>query len=91
MTSRGEEIEAAVAVYDNANPLTSLPRSTAQLLAVMFPIGDLCQQSLDALAARGFSSRNLPGTLLSLIKAGFLDRQQGRVDTYQLNLPPVRR
>jgi hypothetical protein len=90
MTLRGEEIEAAVAAYDKANPLTPLPRSAARLLAVMFPTGDLCQQSLDALAGRGFSRRSLPGTLLSLIRAGFLDRQHSP-DTYQLHLPPVRR
>jgi hypothetical protein len=91
MTLRREEIGAAVAAYDKANPLTPLPRSAARLLAVMFPMGDLCQQSLDALAARGFSRRSLPGTLLHLVRAGFLDRQQGVIDTYQLHLPPVRR
>jgi hypothetical protein len=91
MTGRREEIEAAVAAYDSANPLTPLPRSAARLLVIKFPTGDLCQQRLDALAARGFSRGNLPGTLLGLIRAGFLDRQQGAVDAYQLHLPPVRR
>ena len=58
--SRRREIEAAVAAYDNANPLTPLPRSAAWLLAVMFPTGDLCQQS----------RRSLPGTLFQLVRAG---------------------
>jgi hypothetical protein len=45
----------------------------------MFPTGDFCQQSLDALAARGLSRMNLPGTLQRLVRAGFLSAEQRRV------------
>ena len=73
---RRVEIAAAVATYDSANPETRLPRSTVPLLAAMFPIEDVCQRSLDDIAA-GFLSRV---------------SELGRApDTYRLHLPPVRR
>ena len=53
MTSRRDEIEAAVAAYDRANPLAPLPRSTVRLLSAMFPRDDVCQRSLEALRAEG--------------------------------------
>jgi hypothetical protein len=90
MTARREEIEAAVVADDTANPLAPLPRSAARLLVAMFATSDVCQRKLDALASHGFSRRNLPGSLLSLIRAGFLSHQQDAIDTYQLHLP-VRR
>ena len=37
---RRDEIVAAVAAYDSANPLSPLPRNAALLLAAMFPIED---------------------------------------------------
>ena len=60
MTARSDEIEAAVAAYDRANPLAPLPRSAARLLLVMFPRGDVCQRSLDDIAAQGFGRQHLP-------------------------------
>ena len=51
---RRDDIAAAVAAYDRANPKARLPRSAARLLAVMFPSEDVCHRSLDAIAAEGF-------------------------------------
>jgi hypothetical protein len=92
MTVRREAIEAAVAAYDNANPLTPLPRNAARLLVAMFATNDVCQRRLDDIAAAGFSRRTLPVTLERLYKAGFLTRQRGPsqvADTYRLFLPPL--
>ncbi len=94
MPSRRDDIAAAVAAYDAANPLTPLPRSAARLLAVMFDGGDVCRRSLEALVAEGFSRNRLPGTLRRLVNAGFLSRERGSAripDTWHLHLPPVRR
>ena len=80
---RRDDIAAAVAAYDSANPLASLPLNTARLLVTMFPSGDVCQRSLEAIAAQGFSR---------LVRAGFLSWQRGSgvtPHTYQLHLPPV--
>jgi hypothetical protein len=90
---RRDDIAAAVAAYDAANPLTSLPRNAARLLAAMFPSGDAYQRSLDDIAAEGFSRRNLPAVLRRLVEAGFLSVERGSsraADTYRLHLPPVR-
>ena len=35
---RRDDIVAAVAAYDSANPSAPLPRNTARLLVVMFPL-----------------------------------------------------
>ena len=89
---RRDDIAAAVAAYDSANPKARLPRNAARLLAVMFPSEDVCQRSLEAIAAEGFS-RQLPAVLKRLVEAGFLSRQRGSAgfpDTYRLHLPPVR-
>jgi hypothetical protein len=89
---RRDEIVAAVAAYDQANPFTPLPRNAARLLAVMFPEGDACRRSLEALVAEGFSQNSLPRTLRQLTEAGFLTRQRGTAaipDTYHLHLPPL--
>jgi hypothetical protein len=75
--SRREEIEATVAAFDAANPLTPLPRNAARLLAAMFAAGDLYQGSLEAIAALGFGPRHLPRTLPLLAEAGLLVRQPG--------------
>ena len=85
---RRDEIAAAVAAYDQANPFTPLPRSAARLLAVMFPTGDVCQRSLDAIAAQGFGRQHLPRTLYRLTTSGFVSREG--LDTYRLHLPPRR-
>ena len=91
---RREEIAAAVDAYDSANPLSPLPRNAAPLLIAMFPIEDVCQHSLDNIAAGGFNRKNLNASLKRLMAGGFLSRTSGsgRVpDTYRLHLPPVRR
>ena len=90
---RRDEIAAAVATYDSANPLSPLPRNTVPLLAAMFPIEDVCQRSLDDIATAGFNRKNLTTPLKRLVEAGFLSRTSGsgRVpDTYRLHLSPVR-
>ena len=86
---RRDEITAAVAAYDSANPKARLPRNAARLLAVMFPTGDVCQRSVLDLAGAGFSKSRLPGVLRRLVAAGLLSRHRvaGVPDTYRLHLP----
>ena len=90
---RRDEIAAAVAAYDNGNPLSPLPRNATQLLAAMFPTEDVCQRSLDDIATTGgLNRKSLPATLRRLVAAEFLSRVSGsgRVpDTYRLHLSPV--
>jgi hypothetical protein len=88
---RRDDIDAAVAAYDRANPLTPLPRNATQLLTAMFPTGDVCRRSLDDLARQGSSREHLPGTQRRLVEAGFLSWAKGSPPTYWLHLPPVRR
>ena len=73
---RRDDIATAVAAYDSANPTAPLPRNAARLLAVMFPSEDVCQRSLDAIAAEGFSRKRLPAGLKRLVAAGFLSRSR---------------
>ena len=90
---RRDEIAAAVAAYDRANPKARLPRNAILLLAAMFPAEDICQRSLMDIAGEGFGRRALPGGLKRLVEAGFLSRQPGSgvvPDTWHLHLPPVR-
>jgi hypothetical protein len=87
---RQDDIAAAIAAYDSANPKARLPRNAARLLAVMFPTEDVCKRSLEAIAAGGFSRDRLPATLRRLIETGFLSRHQGSgpvPHTYRLHLP----
>jgi hypothetical protein len=88
---RRDEIAAAVAAYDSADPSAPLPRNATQLLAVMFPSEDVCQRSQEAIAAEGFCRDRLPAMLRRLVEAGFLSRHRvaGVPDTYRLHLPPV--
>jgi hypothetical protein len=92
---RRNDIAAAVAAYASVHPdEVRLPRRAVRLLAVMFPVGDVCRRSLDNLAGEGFDRRNLPGMLRRLTEAGFLSKEEGRrgiVSTYRLHLPPERR
>jgi hypothetical protein len=91
---RRDEIAAAVAAYDSANPLSPLPRNAALLLAAMFPVEDVCQRSLDEIATEGFNRKNLTAPLRRLIAAELLSKASGSgrmPDTYRLHLPPVRR
>jgi hypothetical protein len=89
---RRDEITAAVAAYDRANPKARMARSAARLLAVMFPSEDVCHRSLDAIAAEGLNRTTLPATLRRLVEAGFLSRREGSgavAHTYRLHLPPA--
>ena len=90
---RRDDIESAVAVYNDTHPDAPLRRSAARLLTVMFATGDVCRQSQEALAAEGFSKKDLQLTLRQLVDAGFLSRvpRTGRVAApYRLHLPPRR-
>ena len=90
---RRDEIAAAIAAYDRANPLAPLPRNAARLLAAMFLSGDVCQRSLQDIADQGFGRKALPGALRRLVEAGFLSREPGSgtvPNVYRLHLPPVR-
>ena len=88
---RRDDIAAAVAAYDSANPSAPLPRHAARLLAVMFGSDDVCQRSQEAIAAEGFSRDRLPAMLRRLVEAGFLSRHRvaRAPDTYRLHLPPA--
>jgi hypothetical protein len=91
---RRDDIAAAVAAYDTANPEARLPRNAVPLLAAMFPIEDVCQRSLQDLAAEGFDRKRLAANLRRLVEAGFLSKEPGSgvvPHTYRLHLPPVRR
>ena len=92
---RRHEIAVAVVAYDSANPQARLPRSAARVLAAMFPTDYVCQRSLDDIATMGgLNRKTLPGTLRRLVEGGLLSRVHGSgstPDTYQLQLPSVRR
>ena len=91
---RRDEIVAAVVAYDSTNPEARLPRSTVPLLRAMFPTEDVCQRSLQYIAAEGFDRKRLAANLRRLAEAGFLSRTPGSgvvPDTYWLHVPPVRR
>jgi hypothetical protein len=88
---RRDDMTAAVAAYDEANPLTPLPRNATRLLTVMFPGDDVCQRSLDDLARAGFDRRAVSRLLRSLIEAGFLSKERPAAraaNIYHLHLPP---
>ena len=91
---RGREIEAAIAAYNAADPDMLLPPDAVRLLTIMFRWSSMCQRSLDALAAEGFSRRSLPRLLRALVEAGFLSKERGHepsaANVYQLHLPPRR-
>ena len=72
---RRDDITAAIDAYDSAHPSAPLPRDAARLLAVMFAADDVCQQSLEQLAAEGFKRDNITLTVRALIEAGLASRQ----------------
>ena len=87
-----DAIAAAVAAHNDANPSVPLRRSAARLLTVMFPTGDECRQTWEALATEGFSREDLKATLRQLVAVGFLSRGQSRGRTpvpYRLHLPAL--
>jgi hypothetical protein len=89
---RRDDIVAAVAAHDSADPSAPLPRNTARLLAAMFASEDVCQRSLEDIAAEGFARNRLPTLLRRLVEAGLLSRERGSArepNTYRLHLPPV--
>jgi hypothetical protein len=89
---RRDDLAAAVAAYDSTNPEARLPRSTVPLLAAMFPTDNVCQRSLQDLAAEGFDRKRLAANLRRLAEAGGSvqnTRLGGRAG--HLHLPPVQR
>jgi len=89
---RREKIAAAVTAYDHANPSAPLPRNTGRLLTVMFAGDDVCQRSLEDIAADGFNRDRLPTLLRRLAEIGLLSKERGSArvpNTYRLHLPPV--
>jgi hypothetical protein len=91
---RRDEIAAAVAAYDGANPKARLPRNAARLLTAMFPDADVCQRSLEDLAEEGIDRTVIVRLLRRLLEAGLLSKQRGQghdPNIYRLHLPPVRR
>jgi hypothetical protein len=90
---RRDDIAAVVAAHDSANPSAPLPRNTARLLATMFASDDVCQRSLEDIAAEGFARSRLPVLLRCLVEVGLLSLERGSArapNTYRLHLPPVR-
>jgi hypothetical protein len=91
---RRDGIAAAVAAYDSANPEARLPRSTVPLLAAMFPIEDMCSAVCRTLLRKALTERGWLRTCGASRKPGFCPEHQAQgswPDTYQLQLPPVRR
>ena len=89
---RRDDIVAAVAAYDRANPSAPLPRNTARVLAAMFANDDVCQRSLDDIAGEGFSRDGLRALLRRLVEVGLLSRERGSArvpNTYRLQRAPV--
>ena len=88
---RRDDIAAAVAAYDSANPSAPLPRNAARLLAVMFPSEDVCQRSLEAIAAKGSAETGFLRCCGAWSRPGsFRGTGSAEVpDTYRLHLPPL--
>jgi hypothetical protein len=90
-TPRRREIEAAVAAHNATDREPGLPPAAVRLLATMFRHADVCQRSLDSLAAEGIDRRAVSRLLRALVEIGFLTKepQSGRApNTYTLHLPP---
>ena len=91
---RRDDIAAAVAAYDRANPKRAAAAQRRTAAGRHVPAEDVCQRSLDAIAARRIRPRR--GFLRPVAAPG-----RGRVpvqaaglgvvpNTYRLHLPPVR-
>jgi hypothetical protein len=90
---RRDDIVAAVVAYDRADPSAPLPHNTVRLLTAMFANDDVCQRSLEDIAADGFARDRLPALLRRLVEPGLLSLERGSArepNTYRLHLPPVR-
>ena len=91
---RRDAIAAAIAAHNDTDPEALLPPAAARLLITMFPRGNVCQRSLDDLAAEGIDRRAVSRLLHALIVAGFLSKERGfdrAPNSYRLHLPPVQR
>jgi hypothetical protein len=89
VADRREAITAAVEAYNRVHPQAPLPRLAGRLLGVMFSHDDVCQQSLEALAAEGFTRKTVIAGLRALVAAGLVSKQEGtsRIPhTYRLHL-----
>jgi hypothetical protein len=89
---RRDDIVAAVAAHDSAHPSAPLPRNTARVLAAMFANDDVCQRSLEDIAAEGFARNRLSALLRRLVEVGLLSLERGSArepNTYRLHPPPV--
>jgi len=90
VAARREAIAAAVESHNHAYPESPLPRQAAQLLATMFAADEVCQRSLEDIAAEGFNRKTLPSTMRRLVETGFLSRHQTSTRepyVYRLHLP----
>jgi hypothetical protein len=90
VAARREAIAAAIAAYNHDHPESPLPRPATQLLATMFAADEVCQRSLEDIAADGFNRKTLPATMRRLVEAGFLSRHQTSTRepyVYRLHLP----
>jgi hypothetical protein len=91
MTSRRDEITAAVAAHIAAHRRPWLTSEATRLLAIMFADADVCQRNLDSLAAERFARGALLQLLRDLSEAGLVSKEQGKgsaSNTYHLHLPP---
>ena len=89
---RQDDIVAAVVAHDSVNPSAPLPRNTARVLAVMFASDDVCQRSLEDIAADGFARNSLSALLRRVVEVGLVSLERGSArepNTYRLHLPPV--
>ena len=90
---RKEEIQAAIAAYNDADDGLLLPPDAGRLLALMFPRDTIFRGTVKSLTVRGFDEGTARKLLSSLIAAGFLSKEpqrQGIAGTYRLHLPPRR-
>ena len=76
---RRDDIVAAVAAYDSANPSAPLPRNAARLLAVMFASEDVCQRSLEAHRGRRVRPKRFPRCCGAWSRLGSLSQERGLV------------
>ena len=91
---RKRDIEAAIAAHNASDREPHVPPAAVRLLITMFPRGNVCQRSLDDLAAEGIDRRAVSRLLHALIVAGFLSKERGfdrAPNSYRLHLPPVQR
>jgi len=91
MTSRRDEIAAAVAAHITTHRRPWLTSDATRLLTIMFADADVCRRNLDSLEAEGFTRGTLVRLLRDLSKAGLVSKERGvgrAPNTYRLQLPP---